>query len=188
MDVSFEASGTPYTLPQAQATLLAENLRGHAAGNFPKDDQLIARLGAAPGWGEGALAMADAIEDVLTGNSEAHIGLDRGRGAAATYWVLRLMTDLQPDPQGAAGLKEALEGLLSDYELDEHILAELRQRREAVARGESADGALTSATLADRLQVRVEDIQDRLHHLALEGRVKESEARPDCWLIALQTD
>lgn len=188
MEVSFDVLGARYTLPQEQATLLAENLRGHAAGNFPKDNQLIARLGAAPGWREGALAMADAIEDVLTERADTPIGLDRGRGAAAAYWVLRLMMDLQPDPRGAAGLQEALEELLSDYELDEHILAELRQRREAVARGGSADVALTSAALADRFQVRVEDIRDRLHHLAFEGRVKESEARPDCWLIALRTD
>ena len=188
MNVTFEVLGIQYTLPEAQVTLLAENLRGHAAGNFPKDDQLMARLGAAPGWREGALAMADAIEDVLTGRSEAHIGLDRGRSAAANYWVLRLMMDLQPDPKGAAGLKDALEHLLSDYELDEHILAELRAAREAVARGQSGDGALTSAAMADRLKVRVEDIRDRLHHLALEGRIKESEARPDCWLVVLRDD
>lgn len=101
MNVVFEVLGTHYTLPEAQATLLAENLRGHAAGSFPDDNDLIARLGAAPGWSEGALAMADAIEDVLTEKTGAPIGLDRGRGAVATYWVLRLMMDVRPDPQGA---------------------------------------------------------------------------------------
>ena len=186
MNVVFEVLGTRYTLPEAQATLLAENLRGHAVGNFPKDDKLIAQLGAAPGWSEGALAMADAIEDVLAGRAESPIGLDRGRGAAATYWVLRLMMDLQPDAQGADGLQGALEGLLSDYELDEHILAQLRQAHDEVARRKRTDSALTSAAIADQLKVRVDDVRDRLHHLALEGRVRESEARPDCWLIVVR--
>jgi hypothetical protein len=188
MEVSFDVSGVLYTLPEAQATLLAENLRGHAVGNFPKDDQLIARLGAAPGWSEGALAMADAIEDVLAGRSADSIGLDRGKGAGATYWVLRLMMDVQPDPKGAAGLQAALEELQHDYELDGHILAQLRAAREALAAGQSSDGTLTSAAMADLFKVRVEDVRDRLHHLALEGRVRESEARPDCWLIVLSGD
>lgn len=165
---------------------MAENLRGHAAGNFPEDDKLIARLGAAPGWSNGALAMADAIEDVLTGRTNSPIGLDRGRGAAATYWVLRLMMDLQPDAQGADGLQKALEGHLSDYELDEHILAELRQAHDEVTRRKRTDSALTSAAIATQLGVRVDDVRDRLHHLALERRVKESAARPDSWLLVVR--
>jgi hypothetical protein len=42
--------------------------------------------------------------------------------------------------------------------------------------------------MADLFKVRVEDVQDRLHHLTLEERVKESGTRPDCWLIIPHSD
>jgi hypothetical protein len=185
MNVVFEVLGVEYTLPGPQATLLAENLRGHAAGNFPEDDKLIVRLGAAPAWKDGTRAMADAIEDVLAGRTEAPIGLDRGRGAAATYWVLRLMQDLQPDPKGADGLKSALSELLADHELDERILSELRNAHDEAGRGERADRALASAEIADRLNASLDEVRDRLPYLALEGRVEESEVQPNYWCIAV---
>ncbi len=71
--------------------MVAEKLRGYAAGVYSTDVEELARMGTDREWLAGARAMADAIEDVLTGTRDAPIPLDRhGRAATALLHVLRL--------------------------------------------------------------------------------------------------
>jgi len=64
--IEFEFDDNTYVLPESQATLLGENLRNFAAGTFPKDVQnVIEQGGAAPDWTDGALPLANVIEDTL---------------------------------------------------------------------------------------------------------------------------
>ncbi|MFI4978077.1 MAG: hypothetical protein ACHQC8_05315 [Solirubrobacterales bacterium] len=72
---------------------------------------------------------------------------------------------------------------MNDDELDELILGRLRQRRGQAT--ETADRTLTSADLAVFFNEPEERVRDRLRALAAEGRVKESTAAPDRWMIVI---
>jgi hypothetical protein len=109
VDVVFTYDGHNYVLPEDFATLPAEDLRLYAAGKF--DTGELTRLpGVAPDWGEGALALADAIEDTLTETRTGPIPL-AGNAASTAGAVLRVIVH-PPDPPGAppgqAALREAL--------------------------------------------------------------------------------
>jgi hypothetical protein len=106
MDVSFEYAGNRFTVPDRQATILAEKLRLFAKGAFAQDEERLGRLGAGETWREGALPAADLIEDALVGRAEQPL-VPEEQTAEAIYWVLRL-TELEHDPHGASGLRDAL--------------------------------------------------------------------------------
>lgn len=111
--VRFEVSGSVFTVRGKQAELLAENLRLFAKGKFPGDVAEVARLGINPRWAdEGALSMAEVMEDVLTGQIAMPIPLDKGKGAEAMFGALSLITDVLPERMGAIGLRDALRALL----------------------------------------------------------------------------
>lgn len=109
MTVTFEFGGNEYVMPEAHATLFAEHLRGYAVGNF--DAQEISTLsGVAPGWLDGAIPLADAIEDTLTATRTGPIPLD-GKAADAAHGVLLTIVrtgDLPDDLPGADALLTAL--------------------------------------------------------------------------------
>jgi hypothetical protein len=111
--VRFEVSGSVFTVRRKQAELLAENLRLFAKGKCPGDVVEVARLGINQKWAEeGALPMAEVMEDVLTGRIAIPIPLDKGRGAEAMFGALSLITDVQPERTGAIGLRDSLKALL----------------------------------------------------------------------------
>jgi len=107
--VSFEFSGSVYELTDNQATWLAETLRNYAKGKLPADVTRAAELGGNPNWTEGALAVADFIEEQLVGNLEGPLPLE-GKAAEATFWTLRLMQGLggSATPTDAPALRDAL--------------------------------------------------------------------------------
>ena len=107
--VAIEYAGTVYELSEATATLLAENLRNLAAGTFPRDSELVTQLSGNPNWADGALPVANCIEDVLVGARDQPVPLE-GKAAEATRWALQLMVGLggSTDPTDAAALREAL--------------------------------------------------------------------------------
>ncbi|HEX7293937.1 MAG TPA: hypothetical protein VF259_05285 [Solirubrobacterales bacterium] len=112
-DVQFNVSGSIFTVRRKQAELLAENLRLFAGGKFQRDVAEVARLGINPGWAaEGALPMAEVMEDVLAGRIDFPIPLDEGKGAEALFGALSLITDVQPERAGAIGLRDSLRTLL----------------------------------------------------------------------------
>lgn len=88
--VPFEFSGTVYSVSEAQATLLAEALRGYAKGKLRADEKRAAELSGNPHWAEGALAVADFTEEILVGNLDGPLPL-AGKAAEATFWTLRMM-------------------------------------------------------------------------------------------------
>lgn len=107
--VRFEASGSVFTIRRRQAELLAENLRLFATGKFPRDVAEVVRLGVSHRWAkDGALAMAEVMEDVLAGRLGIPIPLGGGKGAEAMFGALSLITDVQPERDGAMGLRDAL--------------------------------------------------------------------------------
>lgn len=107
--VRFEASGSVFTVGRRQAELLAENLRLFAIGKFPQDVAEVARLGVSPRWAkDGALAVAEIMEDVLAGRLDTPIPLGGGKGAEAMFGALSLITDVQPERDGAMGLRDSL--------------------------------------------------------------------------------
>jgi hypothetical protein len=77
---------------------------------------------------------------------------------------------------------------MNDDELDDLILSRLRQRRGQDAAGETPDRTLSGADLAVFFNEPESRVQDRLRALAAEGRVKESTAAPDRWMIVLTSD
>jgi len=91
-NVLFEVSGGTFAVPERQATILAENLRLFAKGEFPADVEMVAGLGAHPEWRDGARAVADFTEEALVGNLDLALPLE-GKAAEATYWALRLMME-----------------------------------------------------------------------------------------------
>jgi hypothetical protein len=113
VDVAFEVSGSTYTVPERQATILSENLRLFGKGEFPEDVQRAASLGASADWRDGARATADWIDSALNGEPDS-LPLE-GKAAEATYWALVLMVGIgiAPDPSGATGLRDALGALLA---------------------------------------------------------------------------
>jgi hypothetical protein len=56
--------------------------------------------------------MAEVLEDALTGRISGSIPLAEGKGAEAMFGALSLITDVQPEPSGAMGLRDALRRLL----------------------------------------------------------------------------
>lgn len=108
--VSFEFSGTVYALSEAQATALAERLRGYAKGKLADELERATDLSGNPHWADGALAVADFTEEILVGNFGGPIPLE-GKAAEATFWTLRLMRGLRrgaPTALGAVALRDAL--------------------------------------------------------------------------------
>jgi hypothetical protein len=75
-----------------QATLIAENLRLFGAGKFPGDVELVRKMGAQPDWREGAIPLAEMIEDELVGKRAGPIPLE-GMVAEAMYWASVLVTN-----------------------------------------------------------------------------------------------
>jgi hypothetical protein len=107
--VSFESSGCLYELTENQATFLAETLRNYGKGKCPAAVKQAADLGGSPNWTDGALAVADFIEEQLVGNLSGPLPLE-GKAAEATFWTLRLMRGLGGStlPTDAAALRDAL--------------------------------------------------------------------------------
>lgn len=109
--VSFEFSESVYELTENQATFLAETLRNYAKGKCPAAVRQAADLGGNPNWTDGALAVADFIEEQLVGNLAGPLPLE-GKASEATFWTLRLMRGLGAStiPTDAAALRDALAG------------------------------------------------------------------------------
>ena len=107
--VSFEFAGSLYELTENQATFLAETLRNYAKGKCPAAVKQATEMGGNPRWPEGALAVADFIEEQLVGNLRGPLPLE-GKAAEATFWTLRLMRGLGGPalPTDAAALRDAL--------------------------------------------------------------------------------
>jgi hypothetical protein len=107
--VSFEFSESLYELTENQATFLAETLRNYAKGKCPAAIRQATELGGNPTWTDGALAVADFIEEQLVGNLEGPLPLE-GKAAEATFWTLRLMRGLGGStmPTDASALRDAL--------------------------------------------------------------------------------
>ncbi len=101
--VAFDVGERQAVLSEEEATVVAEKLRAYAAGVYSTEVDELARLGTDRDWLAGARAMADAIEDVLTGTRNAPIPLDRhGRAAIAFLQVLRLTPITQPGARGSS--------------------------------------------------------------------------------------
>lgn len=111
MDVTFDVDGKPFVVPEAQATILAENLRILAKSEFAVSEQPAALLGLPDDWRPSAEALADSIEAALVDRAAAPLQLEGG-SADATYCVLRLMVGL--DTEGAVGLRNALGAPVED--------------------------------------------------------------------------
>src|SRR5947209_4356928 len=109
--VSFEFSERVYELTENQATFLAETLRNYAKGKCPAAIKQAAELGGNANWTDGALALADFIEEQLVGNLNGPLPLE-GKAAEATFWTLRLMRGLGGStmPTDAAALRDSLAG------------------------------------------------------------------------------
>jgi hypothetical protein len=107
--VLFEYSEFVFELTENQATFLAETLRSYAKGKCPAAVKQAAEMGGNPNWTEGALAVADFIEEHLVGNLDGPLPLE-GKAAEATFWTLRLMRGLGTSsaPTDAAALRDAL--------------------------------------------------------------------------------
>jgi len=111
VDVTFEVSGGLLTLPEGQATILAEKLRLFAAGQFRDDVRKLEDLGTSRDWIAGTREAADLIEMALVDERSGPIRLPRGDVADAVSQVLPLSHVEASDREGAAGLAEALEAL-----------------------------------------------------------------------------
>jgi hypothetical protein len=107
--VAFEFRECVYELTENQATFLAETLRNYAKGKCPAAIKKAAELGGNQNWIDGALAVADFIEELLVGNLAGPLPLE-GKAAEATFWTLWLMQGLGPPSAStdAAALRDAL--------------------------------------------------------------------------------
>jgi len=110
--VALEFSDCVYELSENQATFLAETLRNYAKGKCPAAVSEAIELGGSPTWTEGALAVADFLEEQLVGNLPGPLPLE-GKAAEATFWTLRLMRGLGRSTalRDAAALRDALGSL-----------------------------------------------------------------------------
>jgi hypothetical protein len=111
VDVTFEVSGDLLTLPEGQATILAEKLRLFAAGQFRDDVRKLEELGTSRDWLAGTREAADLIEMALVDEHSGPVRLVKGYVADAVFQVSRLSYADASDRAGAAGLVEALEVL-----------------------------------------------------------------------------
>jgi hypothetical protein len=73
---------------------------------------------------------------------------------------------------------------MSDGELDELILARLRNRREQADRVEISAATQSPTDLAASLNEPESRIEERVLALASKGRIKESAPAPGRWMIA----
>jgi hypothetical protein len=107
--VALEFCECVYELTENQATFLAETLRNYAKGKCPAAVKEARELGGSPSWTEGALAVADFLEEQLVGNLAGPLPLE-GKAAEATFWTLRLMRGLGRSVvvSDAAALRDAL--------------------------------------------------------------------------------
>lgn len=107
--VAFEFRECVYELTENQATFLAETLRNYAKGKCQAAIRQAAELGGNTNWTEGALAVADFIEELLVGNLAGPLPLE-GKAAEATFWTLKLMRGLgrSTTQTDAAALRDAL--------------------------------------------------------------------------------
>jgi hypothetical protein len=106
--VDFDFSGVVHSLSENEATLLAHKLRSCARGKLPRDVKRIEKLSGNPHWEDGALAVADFIEEILVGNWPGPLPLE-GKAAESTYWALRLIEEAdETDSAGSAALVGAL--------------------------------------------------------------------------------
>ncbi|MEJ7791826.1 MAG: hypothetical protein WKF65_07645 [Gaiellaceae bacterium] len=101
LEVLFGVGGETFAIPERSATVLAENLRRKAAGQLGTEGV------------EGALALADAIEDVLVGRSEEPIPVE-GLVLEAAFCVLDVtmhwaMADPAKWPQDVALFRAIIE-------------------------------------------------------------------------------
>jgi hypothetical protein len=110
-DVVFDVDGEMVSVPESEAQICAEKLIGFAAGNWGDDVALLEAHGHDPEWLEGARALGQAIEDVLTGTWDGAIPIDsRGKAADAIYSMLSLPGPSSWDAtSGAARLMTALD-------------------------------------------------------------------------------
>lgn len=115
--VGFEFCEHAYELTENQATFLAETLRNYAKGKCPAAIREAAEMGGNPNWTDGALAVADFIEEQLVGNLAGPLPLE-GKAAEATFWTLRLMRGLGRSTAltDAAALRDALGLLFIEHE------------------------------------------------------------------------
>jgi hypothetical protein len=111
VDVFFEVSGDLLTLPEGQATILAEKLRLFAAGQFRDDVRKLEELGTSRDWLAGTREAADLIEIALVDERSGPVPLVRGDVAKAVFQVLRISYVDASGRERAAGLVEALEAL-----------------------------------------------------------------------------
>lgn len=107
--VAFEFRDCVYELTENQATFVAETLRNYAKGKCPAAIKQASELGGNENWIDGALAVADFIEELLVGNLACPLPLE-GKAAEATFWTLWLMRGLGPSTVAtdAAALRDAL--------------------------------------------------------------------------------
>lgn len=114
--VAFEFCECVYELTENQATFLAETLRNYAKGKCPAAIKQAAELGGNPNWADGALALADFIEEQLVGNLSGPLPLE-GKAAEATFWTLRMMgLGRSTALTDAAALRDALGSLFIERE------------------------------------------------------------------------
>jgi hypothetical protein len=111
VDVTFEVSGDLLTLPEGQATILAEKLRLFAAGQFRDDVRKLEELGTSRDWLAGTREAADLLEMALVDERSGPVPLVRGDVAEAVFQVLRISYVDASGREGAAGLVEALQAL-----------------------------------------------------------------------------
>jgi hypothetical protein len=102
MEVLFEVSGSWFPLRERAATILAEDLRRKAAGQLGTEGT------------EGALAAADAIEDVLVGRFSGPIPLE-GEAAEAIYYDLDVAIGTSPAGSEERVLHAALRPLHDEH-------------------------------------------------------------------------
>jgi hypothetical protein len=89
--VVFEVNGETVAVGEPEARILAEKLIGFAAGNFDGDVALLEAHGHDRDWLDGACALGQAIEDVVTGTRDGQIPLDpTGKAADAAFAVYSL--------------------------------------------------------------------------------------------------
>ncbi|HEV7937902.1 MAG TPA: hypothetical protein VGP18_07765 [Solirubrobacteraceae bacterium] len=77
---------------------------------------------------------------------------------------------------------------MTDDELDELILPQLRSRREQLERNDFHDATQSRTDLADSFNEPEACIEARIGVLASEGKIVESAALPGRWMIAAQGD
>jgi hypothetical protein len=111
VDVTFEVASDLFTLPEGEATILAEKLRLFAAGQLSDDVRKLEQLGTSRAWLAGTREAADRIELALVDERSGPVRLVQGDRAAAVWQVLRLGSLDAAARAGAAGLIEALEEL-----------------------------------------------------------------------------